>query len=177
MKKCIKNVVIAVVVIAVVLGIGIFVARAAIVRRPWSKDDLYQMFKIKADFMYSTDEGPAGIRMQSGEYVTVMVGNARGGEEAYYEVYKLDERAPGEDLWNGPMTRGKIRKGDEMETISQEIKGQPTQWIYLFFHEGDTLEVQVADGEESKSVTVKADTPLPVITETPPEEIRVIRGR
>ena len=70
--------------------------------------------------------------------------------------------------------RRKVHKGDGIREISQEVKGQSDQWIYICFNDSDITGIQIPDGEP---VSIYEDFPFIFVTETPPEEIRVIRGR
>ena len=172
-KKRVKNAIVILIILAVVLGIGYFFFHNWLMRQPRFRNDLYENFRTRMDREYGSDEESANVRMESGNYIIVMLGRARNGDEVYYEVYQNDWRSPGQDLWNGPTERGTIHKGDDVKQISQEVRGQPNQWIYLFFSE-DAVEVNTVDGGESRTVQIKSDTPMAVITETPPEELEVI---
>lgn len=173
MSKRTKNVIAVVAFLAVILGVNGFFFYNWLISRPRSREEVYDTFCARMDKKYGGEDTKASVRMEDNDKVMVLVAREKDGDEAYYEIFKTNERNPGSDKWSGPTGKGTIHKGDQIVKISQKVRDQPSQWVYIIFWD-EAAEVQVIDDGEIRTVKVKAGVPTPVTTETPPEEIRIL---
>ena len=159
---------------------GVFVTAAVIFCLFWfrmngkarnGKELFKSSWKI-AEQMYGEDKGTARVSSYGNERILVYLCYADDGEEAYYTIYRADPKAREADLWNGPVKRGKMRRGDEMKAIVQKVENAPDQWVYLFFNEGEEKQMRMRDNGKDRTVYVKPNVPMAVVTQTAPEEIR-----
>lgn len=125
MSKRIKNIVAILVFLFLVLGAGLFFFYRWMMRLPRTEGELYDSFCVRMDKKYGDGEDGSVVRMETGEYVLVLLGRQKGGDEAVYEIYKTDERQPGQNAWNGPVKKGTVHMGDDPVQISRKIKNQP----------------------------------------------------